>query len=105
MKDISRSFETVDVLISISSSRRELARAEIAIHGIAAETAQIFPTFSPALHLGRWNFDDQMTHGVRATRRPKERKSKLLKRRLLLRRKASKSLITLQEPPNTDASC
>ena len=45
----------MEVLISISSSRREIAWAEIAIQRIAAETARIFSTFSPALHLGRWN--------------------------------------------------
>jgi len=43
----------VEMLISISSSRREIAGAEI--QRIAAEAARIFSTFSPALHLGRWN--------------------------------------------------
>ena len=37
INDVSRSLETVEVLISISSSRCEIAGAEIAIEKIAVE--------------------------------------------------------------------
>jgi len=43
--DVKRSFETADVLISVSSSRRELTQGPIAISEIAGRKRQTLSTF------------------------------------------------------------
>jgi hypothetical protein len=70
-----------------------------------AETAQIFSTSSPAQYLGRWNFNDQVTCGRGSNSVAERAKKQVAGMKALLRRRASKSLEGLQEPPNTDASC
>jgi hypothetical protein len=95
----------VEVLISISSSRREIAGAEIAIQRIAAETARIFSTFSLALHFWaggiQWPDDvwrESNSEAERAKRQGAEMKA-------VIASKSQESLLDLQEPSNTDASC
>ena len=57
-----------------------------------AERAQIFSTSSPALYLGRWNFNDQVTCGRGSNSVAKRAKKQVAGMKALLRRRTSKSL-------------
>ena len=70
----------MEVLITISSSRREIAEG---LKSRSRDSRQKRRGFSPRFHLpcifGQVEFNDRMMCGVGATRRPKERRGKLLK--------------------------